>query len=79
VACEGYPEDPTLVVAWAYHPVEGPGSETTEVHVARLVLQPDGTARIVDASDSTQRTGDVLPRPFGSEGRACGVDFQPAG
>ncbi len=77
VACEGYPEDPVLVVAWAYHPVEGPGSGTEEVHVARLALQPDGTVRVVDAIDTTQPVGDPLPPPFGSDGRACGVDLQP--
>jgi hypothetical protein len=43
------------------------------------VLEPDGTARVVEASDSTQAVGDPLPSPFGSEGRACGVDFQPVG
>lgn len=78
VACEGSPGDPVLVVAWAYHPVEGSGSETTEIHVTRLALEDD-TARVVEASDSTQAVGDPLPFPFGSEGRACGVDFQGVG
>ncbi|HWO70272.1 MAG TPA: hypothetical protein VNP94_05900, partial [Actinomycetota bacterium] len=79
VACEGYPADPVLVVAWSDHPVEGPGSDTVEVHVARLGLEPDGTARVLEASDSTQTVGDPLPFPFGSQGRACGVDFQGVG
>jgi len=75
VGCEGYPEAPVMVIAWANHPVEGPGSDTFEVHVTRLVLQDDGTARVVDASDSEQPVGDPLPFPFGSRGPACGVDF----
>jgi hypothetical protein len=76
VACEGSPGDPILVVAWANHPVEGPGSETTEVHVTRLALRDD-VARVVEASDTTQPTADPLPFPFGSTGRACGVDLDP--
>ncbi len=76
MACEGSPGDPILVVAWANHPVEGPGSETTEVHVTRLALRDD-VARVVEASDTTQPTADPLPFPFGSTGRACGVDLDP--
>jgi hypothetical protein len=74
VACEGYPEDPVLVVAWSNHPVEGPGSETTEVHVTRLVLR-DGAFHVVDALNTEQPTEDPLPEVFSSSGEACGLEF----
>jgi hypothetical protein len=76
VACEGYPEDPVLVVAWSNHPVEGPGSETTEVHVTRLVLR-DGAFHVVDALNTEQPTEDPRPEVFSSSGEACGLDFDP--
>jgi hypothetical protein len=74
VACEGYPEDPVVVVAWSNHPVEGPGSETTEVHVTRLVLR-DGAFQVVDALNTEQPTEDPLPEVFSSSGKACGLEF----
>lgn len=75
VACEGYPGAPVLVVAWSYRPIEGPGSETSEIHVTRLALEEDGALHVIESADFTQPTGDPLPYPFGSSGRACGVDF----
>jgi hypothetical protein len=76
VACEGYPEDPVLVVAWSNHPVEGPGSETTEVHVTRLVLR-NGAFHVVEALNTEQPTEDPRPEVFSASGEACGLEFDP--
>jgi hypothetical protein len=76
VGCENYPAGPVqLVVAWANHPVDGPGSEVREVHVTSFSLTDRGTARVIDFQDFTEPTGDPLPPPFDSGDRACGVDF----
>jgi hypothetical protein len=75
-ACDGYPEGPVLIVAWSNHPVDGPGSETTEVHITRLVLD-DGAFHVVDSVDSKQPTDDPLPKEFSRRGRECGLKFQP--
>src|ERR671918_879277 len=75
-ACDGYPEDPVLMVAWSNHPVEGPGSNRTEIHITRLVLQ-DGAFQVVNAVNSKQATDDPLPDEFSRRGRECGLKFQP--
>ena len=82
VACDGFPEDPVLVVAWANHPVEGPGSETTEVHITSLVLR-DGSFHVIDKVNTEQSTtlgpGSLvsLPDVFSRRGRECGLRFRP--
>lgn len=76
VACEAYPEAPVLVVAWSNHPVEGPGSETSEVHVTRLVLREDAF-HVIDALNTNQPTDASLPDVFSSGREACGLEFGP--
>ena len=82
VACDGYPEDPVLIVAWSDHPVEGPGSETTEVHITRVVLR-DGAFHVVDTLNTEQptrygpRSSASLPDVFSRRGRECGLGFDP--
>ena len=81
-ACDEYPDDPVLIVAWSNHPIEGPGSETTEVHVTRLVLR-DGAFHIVDAQNTDQPTtlgpnsSKSLPEVFSRRGRECGLRLRP--
>lgn len=82
IACDGYPEDPVLIVAWSDHPVEGPGSETTEVHVTRVVLR-NGAFHVVDTLNAEQpttfgpRSAESLPDVFSRRGRECGLRFGP--
>ena len=82
VACDGYPEDSVLIVAWSDHPVEGPGSETTEVHITRVVLR-DGAFHVVDTLNTEQpttygpRSSASLPDVFSRRGRECGLRFNP--
>jgi hypothetical protein len=75
VRCESYPDAPILVVTWSDHPIEGPGSETSEVHETRLRLEGDGLMHVVSGSDSTQPTTD--PGLERWTGPACGVRFWP--
>jgi hypothetical protein len=75
VRCEGYPETPILIATWSDHPIDGPGSETTEVHETRLRLEADGLMHVVGSSDSTQPTNDPVPQTW--TGQACGVQFWP--
>jgi hypothetical protein len=75
-ACDGYPEDPVLIVAWSNHAVDGPGSERREIHITRLVLQ-DGAWHVVDALNTAQPTDSALPDEFARRGRECGLKFQP--
>ena len=82
VACDGFPEDPVLIVAWSNHPVDAPGSETTEVHITRLALR-DGAFHVVDALNTEQPTtfgpssNESLPDVFTRRGRECGLRFNP--
>ena len=81
-ACDAYPEDPVLIVAWSNHPVDGPGSERTEIHISRLVLR-DGAFHVVDAVNTAQPTAygpdslKSLPEEFSRRGRECGLKFYP--
>ena len=75
-ACDRYPEDPDLIVAWSNHPVDGPGSERTEIHITRLELR-DGAFHVVEAVNTTQPTDESLPEEFSRRGRECGLKFQP--
>jgi TolB protein len=75
VRCEGYPQDPVLVLTQTEHPIEGPGSDVTHVNIARLVLRADGTAEVVGSDSYTE------PTTYASgafTGRACGLDLWPA-
>jgi hypothetical protein len=80
VACDGYPEDPILIVAWSNHPVERPGSETTKVHITRVVLR-DGAFHVVNALITEQpttygpRSSASLPDVFSRRGRECSLRF----
>jgi hypothetical protein len=80
VACDGYPEDPVLIVAWSDHPIDVPGSETTEVHITRMVLR-GGAFDVVDALNSEQPTtfgpgsSESLPDVLSRRGRECGLRF----
>jgi Tol biopolymer transport system component len=76
VACQGYPEDPELVAAWKDGPVEGPGSDLRRGFIVRLRFS-NGVATIVGSQSVTQHQGETAPYPFGSDGRACGVDWNP--
>ena len=76
-ACDGYPEDPVLIVAWSNHAIEGPGSKRTEIHITRLELRDDAF-RVVDAIDTKHPTDDPLPEEFARRGRECGLKFQPS-
>jgi hypothetical protein len=78
VACEGDPARPTLVSAWTWGPVDGPGSETETAHVAVIVVQ-GGTARVVQSRTATQPSSDDLPHSFPGGYRSCGIDWYPHG
>lgn len=75
VACEGYPEDPVLVIAWSRHPIEGASSDMNDAHITRLALESDGLVHVLSQANFTQPVDEPLPPPFGSDSRACGLDF----
>jgi hypothetical protein len=74
IRCEGYPENPVLVLArW----VKDEGAGTVQYHGARLGLEASGDLVdahfvVVDTFTPTASSED-----FGGDGRACGVDFNP--
>jgi hypothetical protein len=72
VACENYPEDPIFVVTTSYSPVEGPGSETTEIRVTSLSLR-DGVFHVVDTTRTEQPTDQFRPQPSGGPSKTCGL------
>jgi hypothetical protein len=74
VACEGFPGAPVLVRAWFDGPID---STDREVHIARMRFERDGTVRVLSSQDHSTVVGDPLPFPFSTDGRACGVDFDP--
>ena len=74
IRCEGYPEDPVLVVAnW----VVDEGTGAVEYHGARLKLEAaddlEQAAFVVVGSFTPTATSE----DFGGDGKACGVDFNP--
>jgi Tol biopolymer transport system component len=75
VSCEGYPTDPVLVITRTDHPVEGPGSETTEVETVRLRLRLDATIEVIDSNSYTEPTS--YRSSSASTKPACGIDFWP--
>jgi hypothetical protein len=76
VSCERYPQRPEIVVAWADGPIDGPGFEWRDVHVARLVIE-DGVAHVVDSSNDRAASDADLAYPFGTDNVACGLDWNP--
>ncbi|MPZ68903.1 MAG: hypothetical protein GEU71_05180 [Actinobacteria bacterium] len=74
--CEGYPEDPVLVIGWTNHPIDGPEAEITEVHLTRLALR-EGFFGVVDALNTEQPTNDPMPDGFPTGTRGCGLDLNP--
>jgi hypothetical protein len=78
LACEGDVRHPTLVAAWTWAPVDGPGSQTEEAHVAVIVVK-DGSARVVESSNTTQPSGDDVPSSVANGYQACGIDWYPLG
>ncbi len=75
VRCEGYPQDPVLVITETERPIEGPGSDVRQVNTARLVLRTDGMAEVI-GSDSYMEPATYDSNA--STGRACGLDLWPA-
>jgi Tol biopolymer transport system component len=70
VRCEGYPDQPVLVITQTDQPVEAPGPR--QVYEARLVFQADGTVAV---TGSNQYTEPVTAPTHEFTGRACGVPF----
>jgi hypothetical protein len=74
IRCEGYPEDPVLVVAtW----IKDEGAGAIAYHGARLKLEMSNDLLaahfiVVDTFTPTATSED-----FGGDGKACGVDFDP--
>jgi hypothetical protein len=74
IRCEGYPEDPVLVVAkW----IKDEGTGVVDYRGARLKLEVSGDLVaahfvVVDTFTPTATSED-----FGGDGDACGVDFNP--
>ena len=75
IHCEGYPQNPVLVITETQRPIEGPGSDVRQVDTARLVLRTDGTAEVI-GSDSYTEPATSASNVF--TGRACGLDLWPA-
>lgn len=76
--CTGYPGDPVLVVTWSNHPIEGPGSEVTEVHRTSFRLRK-GAFRVVDATDGQEATDDYRANGLEQSRDVCGVDLSRSG
>lgn len=72
--CTGYPDAPVLVATWSNHPIEGPGSETTEVHRTRFRLRA-GVFHVVEAIDTHEPTDDYKLSGLQQSRNLCGVDL----
>ena len=74
IECEGYPSAPVIVWSWSYAEIDG--DEATEVHVARIELQPDGLFHVIDTNDYTVPAGEPsgIADPY-ELGPQCGVDW----
>lgn len=72
--CTGYPARPLLVITWSNHPIEGPGSETTEVHRTTLRLRR-GAFHVVEAVDTRESTDHERAGGLEQSGDVCGVDL----
>jgi WD40 repeat protein len=74
IRCEGYPTDPILVAASLHAPVD---TNIRQIHVTRLKLET--TKNLEEAHfvvlDSTSPPD--ANEPWGGDGKACGVDFNP--
>ncbi len=76
--CTGYPAQPLLVVTWSNHPIEGPGSETTEVHRTTLRLSR-GAFHVVGAVDVQEPTDHYKPSGLKQSRDVCGVNLGSPG
>ena len=76
--CTGYPARPLLVVTWSNHPIEGPGSETTEVHRTTLRLRR-GAWHVVEAIDTQEPTSYYGPNIWKQSRDVCGVNLARPG
>ena len=72
--CTGYPADPLLVATWSNHPIEGPGSEVTEVHRTSFRLR-GGAFHVVASSDRREATDRYRPRGLMQSRTVCGVNL----
>jgi hypothetical protein len=75
VKCEGFPEQPVLVVWASSAPVDGGPGAMRDVVMTKLTMAPDGTFAAVDALHQQQPVTD--PPLFDGTGEACGVDWDP--
>ena len=76
--CTGYPARPLLVVTWSNHPIEGPGSETTEVHRTTLRLSRQAF-HVVEAVDTQESTDSYGPSGLKQSRDVCGVNLRGQG
>lgn len=76
--CTGYPADPLLVVEWTDHPVDGPGSETTEIHLTTFRLR-GGAFHVLEAADMEEPTDPRRPSGFERSRDVCGVNLSRPG
>ena len=76
--CTGYPTDPVLVATWSNHPIEGPGSEMTEVHRTSFRLR-GGTFHVVKTSDTQEPTDHYRPSGLNQSRNVCGVNLSGRG
>lgn len=76
--CTGYPAQPLLVVTWSNHPIDGPGSETTEVHQTTLRLRR-GAFHVVEAVDTQEPTDNYRPSGLKKSRDVCGVNLSRPG
>lgn len=72
--CTGYPAQPLLVITWSNHPIEGPGSETSEVHRTTLRLRR-GAFHVVEAVDTQEPTDNDGPSGLKQSRDVCGVNL----
>lgn len=75
VKCEGFPDNPVLIVWASSHSVDAGIGSQRDVVMTKLTMQPDGSFAAVDALHQQQAVGD--PPLFNGSGRACGVDWDP--
>ena len=75
VKCEGFPDQPVLIVWASSHNVDAGIGSPRDVVMTKLTMQPDGSFAAVDALHQQQAVGD--PPLFEGSGKACGVDWDP--
>jgi hypothetical protein len=72
VDCEGYPNNPVLILSWSNQPVDAPGPRDVFITALQLVR---GTFEVTDSQHISQPVDE--PPLFDGRGSACGVDFDP--